>query len=170
MTRPKPRERQFILDYITARYPDNRVKYNCPLGLPPARLVATFGLTQSLKLAMGSRLMVDAVVWEDNKLILVEAKIREWVNGIAKLPIYKMLVPTTPELEEYWSWPVEMVLALPYTSDYIESTAELVGVRVDSYTSAAVDESMAMVQKYQTPEWRRSQAERRATLERLGLE
>lgn len=170
MVKPEPRERRFINDYIQSRYPNNRVKYNCPLGLPPERLVASFGLTQSLKLAMGSRLMVDAVVWEDHKLILIEAKIREWVNGVAKLPIYKMLVPSTPELEEFRDWPVDMVLALPYINDYIESTAALVDVRVDMYTSAAVDESMAMVAKYQTPAWKRDQAQKRETRERLGLD
>lgn len=169
MAKPQPRERQFILDYIQDRYPDRRVKFNCPLGLPPARLVATFGLTQSLKLAMGSRLMVDAVVWGDHKLIIIEAKIREWVNGIAKLPIYKMLIPTTPELAEYWAWPVDMICALPYTSEYIESTAALVGVTIDMFTSAAVDESMAQVAKYQTPEYKRERAEKNATIERLGL-
>ena len=170
MPKPKPRERQLIIDYIRDRFPNDRVGFDFPLGPPPTRLIAEFGYSKALRIGRASRVKVDAVIWKDGTLILVEAKIREWVNGVAKLPLYKALVPETPELEPYWEWPVRMVLALPYSNELIESACERLGVELDEFTSATVDEAMAEVQKWQSPEWRKAQAEKRHTREILGLE
>lgn len=166
----KPRERQFIVDYITARFPNKRVIFGCPLGPVPEKLIATWGRAKALKVARGLRPEVDALVFDDQTLIFVEAKIREWLDGISKLPVYAKMTDDTPELQEVRERKRRMVLAIPYTSETMESAARAAGVEVDVFTTPDVENYLRETEKYWTPEWKHAQAERKRLLQLLGLE
>lgn len=166
----KQRERQYIVDYVMARYPDKRVIYSCPLGQVPETLIATFGRVKALKVGRGLRPEVDALVFDDHTLIFIEAKIKNWLDGIAKLPVYAGMTEDTPELEEFRTWRRRMVLCLPFNSESVQSAARAAGVEIDEFTTPAVEDYLVELEKYWTPEYRKTREERLRTLNLLGLD
>lgn len=166
----KPRERQLIRDYIAAKFPDRRVIFGAPLGPVPERLIATFGKAKALKIGRGLRPEVDALVFEDSTLIFVEAKIKNWLDGISKLPIYAKMTDDTPELQEYINWRRRMILCIPYPNESVESAARAAGVEVDDFTTPEVDVYLQELEKYWTPEWRKAQEDKKRARELLGLD
>jgi hypothetical protein len=132
--------------------------------------VATLGPRKALKMARGVRPEVDALVVQDHKLILVEAKIQRWVDGIAKLPVYKSLIPTTPELEQYRGYEVEMRLCFPWYSEPIELAAKNAGVVLDVYHKPWIDDYLAELGKYWSNEYQAARAEKKRLREIFNLE
>jgi len=164
------RERRLIAEYIVDRFPRATVIYGCPLGPVPQKMVATLGPRKALRMARGIRTEVDALVILDHKLILVEAKIQRWVDGIAKLPIYRSLIPTTPELEEYRGWEVEMRLCFPWESETIQEAAKNAGVVLDVFHQPWVDDYLTELGKYWSGEYIAARAEKKRMRELFGLE
>ncbi len=166
----QPRERLLMSRYIAERYPDKRVKLDCSLGPIPEPIILEYGLAKAFKVSRSMRPMVDAVIWDDTRLIIVEAKISRWLDGIAKLMLYSAVVHITPELEEYKSWPLVKRLVIPFVQDNMLAYAAMAAVEVEEYTTPEITDYINNdLAKYTTEAYRRKRAERRATLERLGL-
>ena len=56
----------------------------------------------------------DAVFVEDGIVYIVEAKIRPDLGSIGQLEGYKELFIVTPEFQQYWNYPVKMILLSAY--------------------------------------------------------
>lgn len=166
----KPRERQLIRDYIADRYPNSNVIFNCPLGPVPELLVATWGARKALRVGRGLRPEVDALVIEPGMLHLIEAKIIKWVDGISKLPVYRALVPTTPELEPYRDYKIHLILCTPWANEPIVEAAKRLWVDIDIFTTPEVDEYVGEMGKYWTGDYRKAREERNRARSLLGLE
>jgi len=164
------RERRLIAEYIVEKFPRAPVIYGCPLGPVPQKMIATLGPRKALRMARGLRPEVDALVVLDHRLVLVEAKILRWIDGIAKLPVYKSLVPTTEELKQYGGYDVEMRLCFPWSSETIEEAARNAGVVLDVFHQPWIDEYMTELGKYWTGDYIAARAEKRRMREIFGLE
>lgn len=164
------RERRLISEYIAEKFPKEQVIMGCPLGPAPEKLVATLGPRKALRMVRGIRPEVDALVISDHKLIMVEAKIRAWVDGISKLPLYKSLVATTPELEQYWGYDIEMRLCFPWHEETIEAAANNLGVILDVFHKPWIDEYIEELGKYWSREYITRRAEKKRMREILGVE
>ena len=91
-------ETRMISEYLKENYSEFSYILNVPLGAVPEDIMRKEGYQRALGLSRPFRPMADAVVILPNYLLLVEAKVWNVVNGLAKLPLYKALVPVTPEL------------------------------------------------------------------------
>jgi len=102
-------------------------------------------------------------------LVLVEAKIFKYMDGLAKLPVYKALVPQTPELMVFSKRPVLMHLLIPAPIPWVKAAAPGMGVEV--YTAAPdwVLQIWEERDKYWQPAARLRRADRKALLEKLGF-
>lgn len=166
----KPREREMIRAYIAQRYPDQHVIFGCPLGPVPEVLTVAWGARKALRVGRGLRPEVDALVIQNRSLIMVEAKVVKWMDGLSKLPVYKGLVPTTPELEEYRGYPVRMILCTPWANESIRASAEGVGVEIDEFSTPEVDAYIEEMGKYWSREYQAARQEKKRAREILGLE
>jgi hypothetical protein len=164
------RERRLIAEYCVEKFPRASVIYGCPLGPVPQKMIATLGPRKALRMARGLRPEVDALVVQDRRLIMVEAKILRWIDGIAKLPVYKSLVPTTEELKQYQGYDVEMRLCFPWPAENIEEAARNAGVVLDVFHPPWIDEYMTELGKYWTGEYLAAREEKRRMREIFGLE
>jgi len=52
----------------------------------------------------------DAIFLEDGVVYIVEAKLRPDLGTIGQLEGYKELFIVTPEFQQYWNWPIKMIL------------------------------------------------------------
>ena len=56
----------------------------------------------------------DAIFIEDSIVYIVEAKLRPDLGTIGQLEGYKELFIVTPEFQQYWNYPVKMILLSSY--------------------------------------------------------
>ena len=162
-------EPRWVSWYIKETYPDAEVRMRCPLGRIPAELKALHGPAKAAKVHRPWRPEVDALVILPGALVLIEAKIQKYMDGLAKLPIYKALVPHTAELDVFSDRPVLMHLLLPVKIPWIMDIAKDVGVEVYTLAPDWVLQIWEERDKYWLPEARLKREERKALLEKLGF-
>lgn len=165
------RERLLLAKYLEHKYPHHRRQTNVPLGLPHPTLVAEFGMQLALRMGIKMRPNIDCLVWDNGTLVLIEAKVIRWVDGLSKLPFYNAMIPDTPELEQYQDWPRRMVLVVPFTQENMLSVAKRLGVEVEYFSTPEIDHYVQVtLPYYQTADYKRRQAELKATQRALGVE
>jgi len=155
--------------YIKEFYPDAEVRLRCPLGPIPDELKELYGPAKAARVYRPSRPEVDALVVLPGALLLIEAKIFKYMDGLAKLPVYGSLVPKTPELMVFQGRPVLMHLLIPAPIPWVKAAAPGLGVEVYTWAPEWVLQIWEERDKYWTPESRMLRAERKALLTRLGF-
>ena len=163
-------EREYAVAYLQARYPRSRHIQGAPLGPVPQEMVARYGMRTALRMGRGLRPEADLLVWGEQELVLIECKIFKWLDGLSKLPTYKGLVATTPELEEWRSWPVRMVLATPWIMETMREAALVRGVELDEFETPEAHEYLAKLNSYWTSEAKVAREQRQRARALLGLE
>ena len=166
----QPRERLLIKDYIAERYLGEHVILGCPLGPVPEVIIATYGYRQALRVARGIRPEVDALVIKAPNLILIEAKIFKWLDGLSKLPVYASLIPTTYELEQYRDYNIVMRLVTPWINETIETAAANLGVKVEIFSPPWSADYVDKMHHYWTSEYRHERDEKVRLRKLFGLE
>ena len=163
-------EVRMISEYLKENYSGFSFTLNVPLGSVSERLMAKEGYQRALGLSRPFRPMADAVVILPNYLLLVEAKVWNVVNGLAKLPLYKSLVPVTPELKQYGHRGVIMQLVVGWTNPNLERMAREVGVAIKVYCPPWLEEVVESMHKYWTREYRDQREKRLQMREFFGVD
>lgn len=171
LSRPVPAlvknpERRLLAEYVAVKFGAYRHMKDQPVG--PALTWDDPNITglKALRASRGWRPEVDAIVVMDGVLLLIEAKVRSPIDGLAKLPLYKALVGTTPELREWASWDVRMRLVLPYVIPWVELTAKEVNIEVDYYVPVWINAYLEHYNRYWSREYRE---EREAVMRQRAL-
>lgn len=167
---PSGREPKFVSEYVLANYAGRRVVFNAPLGPIPSELVADVGEAAAIRLYRSWRPRVDAIIWDDDGVVLLEGKIDTPRNAIGDLLFYRPLWGVTPEYRPFWSAPLRLVLLTPWAPDWLEVVAKAYDVEMEIYTPGWLDDRLHNLQRYHTAEWRQKREARRAALAALGLE
>jgi len=162
-------EPKWVAEYCTRFYPNAEVRYRCPLGPVPEHLVETMGLEKALRAYRAWRPEVDALIITPEALILLEAKVHRYVDGMAKLVLYEALVPDTPELAPYLDRPTVKRLLVPIIPEWILSAARRLNVEVIAWAPKWVMEVWAERDKYWTPEAVAERERRKQILKALGF-
>ena len=127
----KQRERRYVVEYVNAKFPDRRsAVYNSVIGPPPETLTAAHPEVP-LQSFRRWRFYADAIVVMQDRLIIVEAKLRKPDRGLGALLMYQPLVKQTPELKPYINLPLEMRLVTPRPDPRVIATAAKHGIVVD---------------------------------------
>jgi len=159
-----------ISEYLKRRYSSFPFIMNVPLGKVSEDLMRDVGYKTALGISRPFRPIADALVVLPNYLLLIEAKVWSVIDGLAKLPLYKSLVPFTPELREYRSRKVIMQLVVAWTNPNLEIMARSQGVSLKLYNPPWLVEVTESMQKYWTKEYREAREAKIRMREHLGLE
>ena len=162
-------ESRMIAEYVAEKFPTYRVALRVPLGGPVAGTEGSGSMAQRLRTSRPWRPEVDAVVWFPSALLLIEAKMDEYLLGMGKLPPYKALVAKTPELAPWKDLELRMRLVVPREAPWVLDAAGDVGVEVDVYWRDWMEAYFAYRDTYWSAEARRARAARKQAVERLGL-
>jgi hypothetical protein len=163
-------ETRMLSEYLQLTYPQYVQIRAVPLGVVDQSLMASVGYQKAIGLSRPYRPEADAAVILPGALVLVEAKVWNVVNGLAKLPLYKELVPVTPELAQYKDLPVIMELVVGWTNSNLEIMAKKDGVRIKVYCPAWLADIVAQMHNYWTAEYRTARDQKLATRANLGVE
>jgi len=161
-------EPRWVAEYCKTHFPNYPVRYRCPLGPVPPGLAEGFPPEKALRIARPWRPEVDALVIAPKELILVEAKVFKYMDGLSKLPIYRDLIDSTPELEQYRKLPRRMQLLLPAKLDWVETAAKAVGVETVVWAPDWVKAVWEERDKYWTKEAVQAREERKRILKAIG--
>ena len=163
-------EARYVSDYVLQKYPEDMVKYRCPLGFVPESMIKEMGLSKAIGVYRPYRLEVDALVITNDSVVLIEGKIFKVTDGLAKLPLYKSLIPYTPELDLYKKFPVRMVLVTPKKPTVFAPFIDEQNVEVDLFLPEWLEEYYKSQERYWTAEERMKRLERKEVLKAVGFE
>jgi hypothetical protein len=163
-------EVRMVAEYLKAQYSKFEYIISQPLGVVDQALLAKYGYEKGMGIQRPRRPSVDAVVILPRYLVIVEAKVWSVVNGLGKLPLYKSLVPLTPELKQYQPREVLMELVVGWTNPNLEVMARDAGVTIRIFCPAWLGEVVESMHRYWTPEYRIAREDKLRNRELLGLE
>lgn len=159
-----------LSEYLLANYAKFSYIMDIPLGMIDEKIMATVGYQQAINMARPFRPRADAIVILPRYLVLVEAKVWNTVNGLAKLPLYKSLVPVTPELKQYMPREVIMELVVGAAPSNLSIMADAQDIRLKIFNPPWLLEVVDSMNKYWTPEYQAARQEKLALREHFGLE
>ena len=163
-------ETRLVAEYLKENYSQFTFLTKVPLGLVPEALLAAEGYERALGIMRPFRPEVDAVVILPRYLLIIEAKVWSVVNGLAKLPLYKSLVPLTPELKQYMPREVLMELVVGWSSPNLEVMARDAGVAIKLYCPEWLNQVVQDMHKYWTKEYQEARNQRLAMRQYFGVE
>lgn len=156
-------EKRLTAEWMRDHYPDGGYWLNFPLGqVPPG--------TEGTGSSYTARRRVDALAVVGREIRLIEFKVWKPLDGVDKLPTYKALVPTTPELTPYKGYDVKMQLVTPRPTPPLFESAVAVGIEVIVVQGGWIDEAVKHIEWLWTAEGRQAMADRAKMREILGLE
>ena len=161
-------EPKWVSMYVAEHYPRAEVRLGCPLGGIPKETQKDYGLLKGLRVYRPWRPEVDAVVILHNMVILIEAKIFKYMEGLSKLPVYKALVPETPELQPVKHRPIYMKLLIPASIPWVIEASKPLGVTVEIWAPDFIKQVWEERDKYWTQEKVQEREERKRKLEEMG--
>jgi len=166
----KERERRYISQYMKDTFPEMNWQINVELGTIPVEYVTRYGMTKAAALFRPTRPRVDAVVWQPDRYLIIEAKLRDMKSGIGDLLYYKSVIPQTPDLPYYKGQPVVARLVVPFDLEWLKPIAAANHIEVDIKWYDFVDEYVKERQHYFTSEYREARAEKMHLREILGVD
>jgi hypothetical protein len=159
-----------VSEYLLKQYSNYPTINAVPLGRVEESLMASQGYQRALGLSRPYRPEADAIVVLPNYLVLIEAKVWNVINGLAKLPLYKSLIPTTPELQKYLPREVLMEVVVGWTNANLETMARGLSVKVVVYSPPWLTEVVNGMHNYWTAEYRQERERVLQSRKQLGLE
>lgn len=163
-------EPKWVSEYIAAHYGQYPVRPRCPLGPIPEEVKKLYGQAKGISFYRPWRPEVDAIVVMPSALLLLEAKIFKYMDGLSKLPVYKSLIPTTPELQEYKDFNVVMRLLIPVHIAWVEAAGAASGVEVHVWSTPEIDKAWNERDKYWSKDAQFIREQRKKAMRDLGFE
>jgi len=159
-----------VSEYVSAHYPQLEYRPRCPLGPYLEGVAEQMGADKARRVSRPWRPEADAVLISPNRLILIEGKIFKAMDGLAKLPVYKSLIPDTPELSEHKNKPIDMQLLVVRPLGWVVTAAKKAGVLVVEWAPPWIIGIWEERDKYWAPEAVAARTQRKEALKRLGFE
>jgi len=162
-------EPRWVAEYVAANYPNAENRPRCPLGPIPTGIQEAIGGDKARRVYRPWRPEVDTCVILPTKLVLIEGKIFKTMDGLSKLPVYKSLIPTTPELTAHKEKPIDMELLVVRPLPWVVQAASLAGIRVVEWAPPWIIQVWEDRDKYWAPEAVKAREERKKFLEDHGF-
>ena len=163
-------ETRMVAEYLVQAYPKFSTITAVPLGKIDNALMAQAGYQKAIGLSRPYRPEADAIVILPNYLLLVEAKVWNVVNGLAKLPLYKSLIPFTPELQQYMPRDILMELVVGSTNSNLEIMARDMGVAIKVYSPPCLQDVVQSMNLYWTADYQAERQRKLAMRKTLGVD
>lgn len=163
-------ETRMLAEYLKERYSKFPRIIKQPLGTVDEYIMAKEGYERALGLTRAFRPEIDAIVLLPRYFLLIEAKVWRIVDGLAKLPLYASLVPSTPELKRYQPRGIIMQLVVGWTNPNLEVMAKEAGVELKLYCPDWLKEVEDKMHNYWTKEYREARESRLRMREFYGVE
>ena len=146
-------ETKYVAEYLRTFYPEAIHISPVRLGSPPEPMGEGDYTEEERRMLMVYQRQADAVAILDNRLILIEGKLlpARYPEGLAKLEIYRDLIPHTLSLQPYLDRRIEVELVTPIEDPTIAKLCHQKGFRNPIYRPIWFEEYI----KSWFPRWKR---------------
>jgi len=162
-------EPKWVSEYCNEFYPHAICMFRVPLGAIPPELARAYGYEKARGLFYPHRPKVDAIVVDKTAMILIEAKIIRYIDGLSKLPVYAALVKHTPELQKWLPRPIIKRLLVAVIPHWLLPIAKELNVEIVNWAPDWVKRIWAERDKYWTPEAEMERERRKEILRKIGF-
>lgn len=163
-------ETRMISEYVVQTYGKYPHMFGVPLGRVSEELMKTAGYQAAIKMSRPYRPEADAIVVLPGALLIIEAKVWNIINGLAKLPLYKSLVPFTPELAQYKTLGVTMELVVGWSNANVDIQARDMNVKVSIFCPDWLQAKVDSMHNYWTAEYRQQRDQKLKLREFYGID
>jgi hypothetical protein len=170
MPASQSREKRYIAEFMVANFEPDQFMLNVPLGPIPDELINVHGIQGAAAIFRPSRRRIDAAAWPASTYILIEAKIRDPLEGLGRLQTYRDLAFKTPDLPEYKGQPFEMWLVVPYSLEWIKTAATAAGIKLVIFWQDWIADYVKERQNYFTKEYRTARDDKQRLRRVFGLD
>ncbi len=94
-------ETRMIAEYLQQNYSAFPFMTAVPLGVVDEKLMSKEGYARAIRMSRPFRPECDAIVILPRHLLIIEAKVWNVVKGLGQLILYKDLITSTPELQNF---------------------------------------------------------------------
>ena len=164
------RERRYIAEFMAETFRPDGYMLNVPLGEIPKELVELYGINGAAAIFRPSRRRIDAVAWTMHKYILIEAKIRDPLEGLGRLNTYYNMAKRTPDLPEYHGQEFEKWLVVPFSLNWIIQAAHDDNIKLVVFWRDWIADYVKERQNYFTKEYREARDEKQQIRKVFGVE
>lgn len=169
-TKNRQVESRMISQYLKEFYSEFSPTTNVALGVIPVHLIQREGYQRAVKMYDPYRPRVDGVVVLPRYILIIEAKVWNVINGLSKLPLYKSLVPVTPEFAQYMPREVLMQLVVGWENPNLLRMAHEIGVEVKLFCPEWLEGIKDEMHKYWTRDYRLAREQKLRMREYFGIE
>jgi len=141
----QPREQQMVAEWLSKAYPQARTMTRVRLGAPKPAIPRPDLSPEELAMIGQWRRWADAVVLEQDRVILVEASIRPDPGKISQLELYALLFPQTPELAAWAKLPLTLMLLYAIEDPATIYLARQKGILCVQYRPDWLDDYLAIL-------------------------
>lgn len=146
----QPRELRLCSEFLARFYPEYETQTHVHLGPSFRRVGGRFMTDVESRVVGVFRRWADALVFQPDRVILIEAKILPQPGCISQLKLYAELIPKTPELAEHKDKWVESLLVMAIEDSLITELARREGIRCIVFRPAWIDDYMKIVHPWET--------------------
>jgi len=119
-------EKRLVDEWILENYPDSIQWIRPRLGqVPTTEMARAYEVTLRFP---------DAIIITQDKVIILEAKMRNDVGAFAQLDLYEQLFRSTPRFKQYWSWPIEKLFLTVEVDRNVEQLAMSKSIRYEIFS------------------------------------
>lgn len=163
-------ETRMVSEYLLENYSKFPYTMKVPLGALPNDGLQRDGFEITARRYRPFRPEVDAIVFLPRYLLLIEAKVWNIINGLAKLPLYKSLIDITPELKQYMPREIIMQIVVGWSNANLERMAMDQGIEIRVFCPDWLKEVVEEMHKYWTNEYQGAREEKLRMREYFGVE
>ncbi len=141
------RERRYVVEFVSLRYPDRPTWFNIRLGAPPGEMARRYPGVNLDRVAQVWKKFADAVIVNGPEFVLIEAKIRRPIESVGQISAYRDLIYESPELLPWGHLPVRLVLVTPQEDPSIATLLIRAGIELAVYQPAWVLDYLREINK-----------------------
>ncbi len=134
-----PREQRLVSEFVNRFYRGHEVKLHARLGTVQPRLAGRYATDADLRLVGLFRRWADAVVFQPDRVVLIEGKILPQPGVLSQLNLYERVFAKTPEFSEHAHKPIEKVLLCAIEDPVVTQLAREQNVRVVVFRPKWID-------------------------------
>ena len=163
-------ETTMVAEYLLKNYSAFPYMMKVPLGPLPLEVLKSEGTARTIKLARPFRPEIDAIVILPRHLLLIEASVWNVMEGVSKLPFYKILVPITPELQKHFPRELIMQVVVGWKNNNLELMAHENNIAVKVFCPPWLQEVRESMNKYWTKEYQEARQKKLEMQRYFGVE
>jgi len=172
MVRPTKRRENIEIPWVSwytkKHYPTEELSLRCPLGPIPDDMKRRHGPAKAARIYRPSRPEVDGLIVLPGAILLIEAKVTKYREGLGALVVYESLINETPELQPLLPRPVLKHLLLCQPIPWVVVSARKLGIEIMIDAPDFVIDYWSRQNRYWTAEARIIREEWKALLNKLG--